>query len=374
MKYPIKLLSCLGVSLISLQLPARSDFTHTPGKSSVIVLQGEVTVDGQQRPDLGRSFADTITGGLLKTRAYSVLDHLGNQSLEQTIENNGSLAPEQSVVALGKEIGARWIFVPRMIVEGDFQKLTLKKIRVSDGQVVEVFETHSTGDRSTMFLLVGEALKDLYKQAAREPERLGKTSTGEPLPEPAPGELDPAPITIPGSYPPAPRPRKEGAAPATPKSPRQIPATEVASADSKRLPVDLGLDEGAGDSAAPRGSKPAEKPATGSATDPAPGDSPAAAPAQIKDPAVETEDKFARYMGTISTVNQDWRFCILKLRTNKELSAGDFLSVKTGTIVPDEATLEITKIEGNQAVADLVDDADLDSIKVGQAFYQWVDK
>ena len=127
--------------------------------------------------------------------------------------------------------------------------------------------------------------------------------------------------------------------------------TRVASANNQRVPDGLELE-----------SKPkptAEVPAE---------------PAKIKDPAIETEDKYARYMGTISTVNPDWRFCILKLRTTKELRIGDTLSVKTATIVPSEATLEITKIEGNQAVADLVDGADLESIRVGQAFYQWTEK
>ena len=96
MNYTNKILSCLCVSLLSLLSPAFCDFTRVPGKSPIIVLQGEVTVDGQQRPDLGRSFADTITGGLLKTKAYSVLDHLGNQPLAQAIE-----AREQQMPGLG---------------------------------------------------------------------------------------------------------------------------------------------------------------------------------------------------------------------------------------------------------------------------------
>lgn len=350
MKSTTKLLSCLSVFLISLQVPALSDFEHTPGKSSVIVLQGEVTVDGQQRPDLGRSFADTITGGLLKTRAYTVIDHLGNQPLAQAIQNSATLAPEQSAVAAGKELGARWIYVPRVIVEGDFQKLTLKKIRVSDGQVVDVFETHSAGDRSAMFLLIGDALKDIYAKTARDSSPIGKTATREPLPAPAPAaeELDPNPI--PGSYIPNPIRKKDKPAVKITK-PNEIMETRVASANNQRVPDGLELE-----------SKPqptAEVPAE---------------PAKIKDPAIETEDKYARYMGTISTVNPDWRFCILKLRTTKELRIGDTLSVKTATIVPSEATLEITKIEGNQAVADLVDGAELESIRVGQAFYQWTEK
>jgi hypothetical protein len=346
----------LSVLLCSLPSPALSDFTHTPGKSSVVVLQGEVTVDGQQRPDLGRSFADTITGGLLKTKAYVVLDHLGNRPVATAVENAPSLAPEQSAVAIGKGMGARWIFVPRMIVEGDFNKLTLKRIRVSDGQVVDVFETHSSGDRSTMFLLVGEALKDIYTKTARDPARLGKTSTGEPLPLPDRLDLDPTPI--PGSYRKDPAPRDQDPAATEPDT---IVATEVASRDSQGVPSGLKLEDGThvpASESEPKAEAVAEEAGT----------------AKIKDHATETKDQFARYMGTISSINPDWRFCILKLRTSKELKISDLLSVKTGSIVPSQATLTITKIEGHQAVADLVEDAELETLKVGQAFYQWTPK
>ena len=368
MKYTTKLLSCLCVFLASLQSPARSDFQHTPGKSSVIVLQGEVTVDGQQRPDLGRSFADTITGGLLKTKAYSVIDHLSNQPVAKAIEESPVLAPEQSAVAIGKELGARWIFVPRLIVEGEFNKLTLKKIRVSDGQAVEVFETHAVGDRSTMFLLIGEALKDIYTSTARDPSRLGKTSTGEPLPVREPEGLDPTPVG--GSYKTVPDPIKNSPSVGI-KKPGPAKETRVASAGGRGIPEGLKLGASASVTTEEKSEKPkAKKPAKvekekGAEEKP---------PTKIKDHATETEDKFARYMGTISTVNPDWRFCILKLRTTKEIKVGDVLSVKTGTIVPLEATLEVTKIEGNQAVADLVDGADVKAIKVGQTFYQWTEK
>ena len=66
--------------------------------------------------------------------------------------------------------------------------------------------------------------------------------------------------------------------------------------------------------------------------------------------------------------------CILKLRNAGDVQIGDQFSSKTGTIVPEKATIEITKMEGNQAVGDFAKDADWKSIKSGQAFYRWTEK
>ncbi|MFT5108997.1 MAG: hypothetical protein ACI8XO_003829 [Verrucomicrobiales bacterium] len=358
MKQLHKLLSCSCALFLSLLSPAFSDFAHTPGKNSVIVLQGEVTVDGQQRSDLGRSFADTLTGGLLKTKAYSVIDHLSNQPLAKAIEESTYLAPEQSAVSIGKATGARYIFVPRMIIEGDFHKLTMKKIRVSDGQVIDMFETHGTGGRETMFVLVGDALKDIYRKTARDPARLGKTSTGEPLPLvlPEPAGLDATPLPIPGSYEPV-RPLVERTPPAAPV----VEQTEVVSADTQRIPEGLKLENGTHVREAE--TEPAITLGMIAAATPE--------PPEIKDPATEVENKFARYMGTVSTVNSEWRFCILKLRIKHPLNVGDQLSIRTGAIVPNQVTMKVTKVEGTHVVADLVDDVDLKKIRVGQKFYKW---
>ena len=372
MNYSHKILSCSCAFLLSLQVPASGDFQHTPGKSPVIVLQGEVTIDGQQRPDLGRSFADTISGGLLKTKAYSVIDHLGNQTLAQAIENSTHLAPEQSAVSIGKETGARYIFVPRMIVEGDFQKLTLKKIRVSDGQVVDVFETHAAGsDRANMFVLIGDSLKYLYKETPRSPSRLGKTSTGQPV-RITPPELDPSPIKgkfekkngvpaqgaevasadighVPESLDVEPKPLAHDAKPPKAPAPPTIPQAEEGDLDQPKIKVEAKADAD-------------EDAATAADNTPE--------PKKILDPATELEDLVAVRKGTVSTINPEWRFCILKL-SDQDLQVGDELSIKTGKIVPNEVTVTITKIEDRQAVADLEDRVDLSELKTGQSVYQW---
>jgi len=318
MNYLHKVLSCSCVLLISLSTPASSDFAHLPGKSSVIVLQGEVTVDGLPRPDLGRSFSDTITGGLLKSKAYSVVDHLSSQPLSEAIEKNPNIAPEQSAVAFGKTTGSRWIMVPRMIVEGDFHKLTMKKIRVSDGQVVEVFESQAIGDRSQMFELIGESLKWIYADTARDRTRLRRENAG-----PAVRDLSDPPVEK--------------------KDPPAI-ETKVASNDKEHIPAEVELN---------------------------PEPELVAEPPEIKDPAVETEEETAALKGTISTINPEWRFCILKLNAGHELQIGDELSIKTGNIVPTKHHMTITKIEGRQAVADLLEGAEIEPLKVGQKFYQW---
>lgn len=367
MKATTKLLSCGAGFLIALHSVAFSEITQVPGKVPVIVLQGEVTIDGLQRPDLGRSFADTLTGGFLKAKAYDVIDHLSNQPIAQAVENKPQLAPELSAVSVGESIGARWIYVPRMVVEGDFHKLTMKKIRVSDGKVVDVFETHASGDRSTMFLLIGDALKDIYAKAPEEMSQRDPAPIDEAIPLADPEGLDPTPTPLPpGSYTPEPAPEEvlestsAATPPETPDEESAGEATATIATETKPVPAGLKL---------VNGTYVQDKDALASAR-PDPATTKAEAE-KIKDPATETEEKFARYMGTIASVNSEWRFCVLKVRGNQSLRVGDHLSVKTGAIVPDEVTLIVTKTEGSQAVADLDRGATLADIKAGQKIYQW---
>ena len=348
MKHIHKVLSCSCALLLSLQTPALSDFAHTPGKSSVIVLQGEVTVDGQSRPDLGRSFADTITGGLLKTKAYSVIDHLSSQPLAETTGQIPTVAPEQSAIALGKASGARWIYVPRMVVEGDFQKLTLKKIRVSDGQVVDLFETHGTGEKSNMFVLIGDSLRHIYQETSRPPRITKRKATT--LPEPDTTDLDPNPVG--GSYRDEPAPEPEQEIPPVETETKVVSNAPAAPPAETETDVEVSAE--------------AESENTGEIGRQSP-------ERQIIDPATQIKDYEAHYGGTISTINNEWRFCVLKVRS-KQLQVGDQLSVRTGKIVPNETTLTITKLEGTQAVADLSDDFEPGSLKVGQRFYKWLPK
>ena len=377
MKANTKLLSCVSGVLLSLQSLALSEFSPPSGKTPVIVLQGEVTIDGQQRPDLGRSFSDTLTGGFLKAKVYHVIDHLSNQPIAQAIEASPDLAPEMSAVSVGEASGARWIYVPRMIIEGEFQKLTMKKIRVSDGQVVDVFETHATGDRSTMFLLVGQALRDIYAKAESDAAMEQELAIGEEaMPLDVPEALDPTPPLPPGSYTPEPEPTDpepadpeaspadegDATAEATEATEAASPTeAELPSPEPKPVPAGLKLVNGTyvRDDAALASNRLGASPTS------------TAEPVKIKDPATETEERSARYVGTVAAVNSEWRFCVIRARSDESLRTGDPLSVKTGAIVPNEVMLRVTKIEGRQAVADLEKGVDLATIKPGHKIYQW---
>ncbi|MGI9239215.1 MAG: hypothetical protein ACR2RV_00350 [Verrucomicrobiales bacterium] len=385
MKSLPNLLSCLGCLAFTpiLQAAAADGPAAADRKIPVIVLQGEVTIDGQQRPDLGRSFSDTLTGGFLKAKSYSVIDHLSNQPIAQAVENSTQLAPELSSVSVGEATGASWIYVPRMVVEGDFHKLTLKKIRVSDGQVVDVFETHADGDRTTMFRLVGDALKDIYANAASDAAQQRKMAASTQLDHLDADELDPTPTLPAGSYTPAPDsapdsvpdpvlddPLAEPIAtaaeesspitdPVTPED--EEPVAEIIATPEKSVPAGLKLVNGT--HVRDDASLSAKRPAAAAAK--------LAQSAEIKDPATETEEKVARYVGTVASINSEWRFCVLKMRGSESLRKGDQLSVKTGAIVPNQITLKVTKTEGRQTVADLLSSADLSSLKAGQKVYKW---
>jgi len=149
--------------LIALSFPllpalvGEAAFYSEADRIPVLVMPSEVTVDGEERPAFGRSFTDTLTGGLLKSGGFSVIDYLSNGPIAAEIAKAPPGSPvERSAGQFGQLTGAHLVYVPRLVVEDDYLRMTVKKIRVNDGAVLAVYETEARGERATMFTLADE--------------------------------------------------------------------------------------------------------------------------------------------------------------------------------------------------------------------------
>lgn len=316
-----------GVSLLPTRLAAA--FQYEADKIPVLVMQSEVTVDGEERPALGRSFTDTLTGGLLKSGGFSVIDYLSNGPIAAEIAKGpAGRPPELSASQFGQMTGAHLVYVPRMIVEDDFVRMTIKKIRVTDGAVLSVYEAEAEGDRSSMFTLARDLLDQITSELNRE--RAARTVAERRL-------------------------RKAGETPIEDLEPVETNLT----GEETEVPAEPEPEKVAAQDAPPT---PVEEPEPETSTADKPGPIPMAKkPEKAAPPVAATED-----IGRVTTVNRDYAFCILSVGTGVEVAVGDELRVLIDDPLVPLVKLRVSKVDGRQVVADRVSGATMDKIVPGQ--------
>ena len=318
--------TCLFAAFLLIPSHGRGAFQYEVDKVPVLVMQSEVTVDGEERPALGRSFTDKLTGGLLKSGAFSVIDYLSNAPIAAEIAKSpAGRPPELSATQFGQMTGAHLVYVPRLIVEEDFLRMTVKKIRVADGAVLAVYESETRGDRGTMFTLAEDMLGQIYSEVSREraersaSDRRMRKAGETPVEDVEPRE---SPIADPEAEMPAVTP------------PSEVVATP---------PVEIGEEPETG---------------TGAKTEPAPLAMAARKPEKKAQP---TQD-----LGTVTSVNLDYAFCILSLLRSAEVEVGDEVRVQIDDPLVPMVKLRVSKIDGRQAVAERVSGGSMDRIVPGQ--------
>ncbi len=314
-------LALLMVGSSAVSNRASAAFQYEADKVPVLVMQSEVTVDGEERPALGRSFTDTLTGGLLKSGGFSVIDYLSNGPIAAEIAKAPpGRAPELSASQFGQMTGAHLVYVPRMVVEDDFLRMTIKKIRVTDGAVLAVYETDARGGRETMFTLAEDLLGQINAELNREraeksaaDRRLRKA--GETLLETLEPEETPLSESPPG----------------TPLDPAPSEVVEAAPLEATEAPLE-------------------------------------AKPAPLAMAAKKPEKKMppTQDVGSVTTVNQDYGFCILNVIRGVEVAVGDELRVLIDDPLIPMVKLRVSKLEGRQAVAERVSGGTMDRVSPGQ--------
>ena len=310
----------IAVALCTGAAPTGAEIAHRPGKLPVVIPMAEVTINGESRPDLGRAISDSIAGGLLKTGAFIVID-----TPDAKTEGGGAA----STGAVPGASPAHYAFIPRLIVEEDYYKLSVKKRRISDNELVQVYDTSEISPhRSTMFELLDDTMRLIYADVSRDRAKAAKAGPGPgPLAPGAGLELDPAPVERRPRPAPAP-PAKTRPAPGPAVAAKTPPATQVP-AIVRPLPTVLG--GGRKNGAVPLVA--ARKPA------------PEIAKAKEATEVVE-------YAGRVRAVNADWDFCIIEVAKRGVLKVDEELLVRSEESLEPLGKLRITKVEGSQVVAD----------------------
>jgi hypothetical protein len=161
-----------------------------------------VTLDGTPRPDLGRSFTDSLIAGLLKDRRVDVIEP-GTPG-----ETTGLTAAS---AAAGNRAAIDILMVPTLIAEQQFFRLSIKKITVPSGRVEAVIEESGSGSLPRLFDLAAAVVDKLVptppKQSPAISSIRGWMSSPDEVIEPPPDIPRALPsIAAPSGVPTVPRP------------------------------------------------------------------------------------------------------------------------------------------------------------------------
>lgn len=303
-----------------------------PNKLPVLVIPGEVTIDGIPRPDLGRAFSDSISGSLLKTKAFTIIDYISKSSQGQEIKRETAVQhfiPEFTIEQSVGKTAALYAFIPRMIAEEDYFRLSIKKLRVSDREIINVYEASTVSpESSAMFELLNSAIRlvmlDVYREKLHQSKSKRRGVIEMEIPKIRPA-LDP-------------------------KSPKP---------NSKPAPKTLAIEPPAHLSSSNNQPPSTEENKISAETE-----------TKKTNESVEKE-KEAEYAGRVRAVNIEWHFCIIESAQADTLQVNDELIVSPSSPVKPIGKLRISKVEGNQIVADAQGDIALSGVKPGFKVFTW---
>lgn len=134
----------------------------------VVVVPNDVTVDGKTRPDIAQALADSFAAGLLKTGDYRVFQadvpapkskgKKGDVSLGSSSGGNAKVPADVDIK-----------FTFNLVGEENEYRFTLKKIRASDSEVLEVHELETRGKLDKVFGLVPNVLMKMQAKVKQKP-------------------------------------------------------------------------------------------------------------------------------------------------------------------------------------------------------------
>lgn len=296
-----------------------AESSHEKQKQPILVIPGEVTIDGISRPDLGRSFCDSITGKLLQSGVFTIVDQVSSNNqgtVNKEGSTGGSINPEAIVKQLAGKTTARYALITRMISEDDFSKFSIKKLRVDNSQVVSVYQASAvSSERATMFELLDKATNHLLREVYQEQSRIRRKNR--------PSIID---IKVPET---ATNDQKIPPAIAKATTPPDITKPEIKPQDS--LPDAEGTKGGDGADKTP---------------------------------------KTAQYAGRICAVDAKWQFCVIELEKENLLEVDDLLLVRTDNAEKSISQLNVSRIEGDKVIADFKGNG-TPSLRLGLKVYRW---
>lgn len=146
------------VSGISSKIRAEGDWSvKSAERPKVAIYAEDVTVDGTRRPDLGRALADSLSTHLLRRGQMRVF----NLTTQETTTGTQTLALPKAAPdkgpALGKDIDYLLSF--NLFSNASEHRLTVKKTRVSDSELIDSYQFFKYGRVSDVFALVGKIVE-----------------------------------------------------------------------------------------------------------------------------------------------------------------------------------------------------------------------
>ena len=150
-------------------MSATPDTVAQAEHAKVVVVANDVTVDGKSRPDIAQALADSFAAGLLRTGDYRVFQ--AEVPVAKGKGKKGDLAlgsPSSGVMAKAPaDVDLKFAFT--LVGEENDYRFTLKKIRASDNEVIEVHELETHGKLDKVFGLVPNVLMKMQAKVKQKP-------------------------------------------------------------------------------------------------------------------------------------------------------------------------------------------------------------
>ena len=300
-----------------------NEVVAVPSRKKIAIYQATVSLDGVERPDLGKWIADTFSAGFLKSGQFDIMD-AERTGTPGEAGGNGRLGP----VEAGKAATVDCVYVPVVVGQGSVYKVTVRKLLIPSGKVESVFENTSTDPNVPLFDVI---------------ERVVAQIAPKPLPV-----VKPSPIKSVRAWFSGPSDVAEALA-AAPKALR-AGAQQPTLGASRPAPTVTG-----------------KKPAKNT-TPP-----PAKAARPPPDPAGPTEREIEE-VGTVSVANDHYSFCVIRPTDGRTLKPGDHVMIAvTGWHRPTLEAL-VTRVERGHAVAEFQLPAHERPVTVadGARVYDWL--
>lgn len=131
-------------------------------RARLAVMASDVTVDGKPRPDIAQALADSLTAGLLKQGEFRVFQIDPPAAKPRGKGKKGDVVLGSTTAAgSGLPGGLDFVVSFNVVSQDEEHRMTVKKVRSSDNEVVEVHEINTRGKLDKVFGMVPTVLMRL---------------------------------------------------------------------------------------------------------------------------------------------------------------------------------------------------------------------
>lgn len=155
-------LGLVGAFLLPFATAASRAADETPTmaeRPKVAVAAADVTLDGKSRPDVAEAITDTLSAGLLKRGDFRVFHSIGEPKQPARVKGKGRKDLQLGAgAAKPDEAEVDYLFQFNVLGQDDDYRFTIKKIRTSNKEVMEVHELAASGTLEKVFALLPAVL------------------------------------------------------------------------------------------------------------------------------------------------------------------------------------------------------------------------